>query len=82
VHRAFGDRLVDALDGDTELLFGVIGSSLCGFEDGAGARAKFGTNCTIASVALFGLTVALDLALDVCHDGFDLCVDGPGPRAS
>ena len=84
VHRALAYGLVDALDRKTELCVDVFFSSLGSFENRAGAGTEFCPGFTVAGVALFGLAVALDLALDVCHGGFDLVLKSPsfGPAGN
>ena len=72
VHRALAYGLVDALDCETELLVDVVVSSLGCSEYRTSAGTQLGADRTIASVALFCLAVALDLALNVCHGGEDL----------
>ncbi len=77
MHRALGDCLVDALDSESKLLVNVVVSGFGSGEYRAGAGTEFCADLTVAGVSLFRLAVALDLALDICHGGFDLVLEGP-----
>ncbi|MFT7610983.1 MAG: hypothetical protein ACI9MX_004075, partial [Candidatus Aldehydirespiratoraceae bacterium] len=75
VQDALLGGLVDALDRGMDGLVCVL-AFLDRAERALGASVQLGADLTVASVALFGLPIALDLRLDVCHEYLLIFAEG------